>query len=257
MNKLNRTPPVEIRKLLRREVGYGCPINNCNNPYLYWHHFDPTWNEKEHHDPVGMIALCAEHHAKADAGSWTKEQLRTIKENAKENSSVVTGHFDWMRNDLLAIVGCNYFYRTPIIFEFKGQPIIWFNRDEEGNFLLNVKMLSTSIGPRLFIEDNFWTNEGNPIDLEAPPSGKLIKVNYENEDSLKVEFFEIALRDDLLNRYPNFSLLWKIKFPITAVEIHYKVGNTEIEFGPQYTTIPGIKTYNGFFDNCKVGICLK
>ena len=38
---MNRTPPKKVIQTLRQEVGFGCPIPNCGNPYLEWHHFDP------------------------------------------------------------------------------------------------------------------------------------------------------------------------------------------------------------------------
>jgi len=77
---MDRTPPVEVRRALRREVGFGCPVSGCANPYLEYHHFDPPWRTHEHHDPLGMIALCAEHHKKADAGAFTLSQLRALKQ---------------------------------------------------------------------------------------------------------------------------------------------------------------------------------
>jgi hypothetical protein len=44
-----------------------------------------------------MVALCREHHDKADAGAFTREQLRQLKTKRAR----VTGRFDWMRQDLL------------------------------------------------------------------------------------------------------------------------------------------------------------
>src|SRR5215211_7582447 len=76
---VNRTPPIEVRRELRREVGFGCPVDGCGSPYLTWHHFDPPWKERQHHDVVGMVALCREHHDKADVGAFTRQQLRQLK----------------------------------------------------------------------------------------------------------------------------------------------------------------------------------
>jgi hypothetical protein len=71
-----------MRKL-RQEVGFGCPIPRagraCGNPYLAYHHFDPPWTVEQHHNPAGMVALCAEHHAKADARAFPIEYLRKLK----------------------------------------------------------------------------------------------------------------------------------------------------------------------------------
>src|SRR3989442_11499841 len=57
-----------------------------------YHHFDPTWSAKQHHEPDGMIALCAEHHAKADAGGFTTQKIRErethpVRTSAGEHSA--------------------------------------------------------------------------------------------------------------------------------------------------------------------------
>src|SRR5580693_411457 len=63
---MTRTPPADIRRALRREVGFVCPVPGCTNPYLTRHHFDPIWRVREHHEPGGLIALCRDHHSQAD-----------------------------------------------------------------------------------------------------------------------------------------------------------------------------------------------
>jgi hypothetical protein len=65
---VNRTAPVETRKALRREVNFGCPVEDCGVPYLEYHHFDPRFSERPHHDLPGMVALCPTHHGFADGG---------------------------------------------------------------------------------------------------------------------------------------------------------------------------------------------
>ena len=77
--EISRTPPANVLERLRREVNFGCPVEDCGVPYLSWHHFDPPWREKKHHNPDGMIALCAKDASLADAPRWTKEQLREMK----------------------------------------------------------------------------------------------------------------------------------------------------------------------------------
>ena len=173
---MNRTPPLEVRRQLRKEVGFGCPVEGCGNPYLSWHHFDPPWHVREHHNPTGMIALCAEHHAKADAGVFTVEQLRELKLKGRSHAPEVRGRFEWMRRKLLAVVGGNFYFETPVILKFRDRPIIWFSRDSEGYILLNVQMLTTSNEPRAHIEENFWLLRGDPTDVESPPHGKLLSI---------------------------------------------------------------------------------
>lgn len=101
---MNRSPPVEVREILRKEVNLGCPIEGCGSPYLQYHHFDPPWKERHQHDPQGMIALCKHHHPEADNGAWTKEQLREMK-NKPFVRDELSGRFNWLRQDILVMAG--------------------------------------------------------------------------------------------------------------------------------------------------------
>lgn len=194
----------------------------------------------------------------ADAGAFTKEQLHDFKRRGGKRAEELRGGFVWMRHSLLAVVGGNFYYETPIIFEFRSEPVIWFSRDEEGYLLLNIRMLTTSHEPRMEIQDNFWLSRGNPEDLESPPSGKLLSVKYAGGDALKIEFFKlesaVAARDRYAEAQPEG---WGISFPITAVEVYNRVGGTDIEFGPRETRLPGgVVMRNCLSIGCRVGIGL-
>ena len=253
-----RTPPTDVRRALRLEVAFGCPVPGCGNPYLMWHHFDPPWSQRQHHDVAGMIALCAEHHAKADAGAFTKEQLREFKTAGASRSAPITGRFDWMRRDVLAVVGGSFFYETPIIIRHKGQPLIWFNRDASQMMLLNLRMLSGSGQPRLRLDDNFWLDLGQPTDFECQPNGRLIHGYYPNGDELRVEYFDVDSLAAVRNRWKHARTeRWDVKLPITAIEVWFKVGGTEISFGPTHAVGPGYNIVQiGFASHCNVGIDL-
>jgi hypothetical protein len=242
---MTRKPPIEVIRQLRNEVGYCCPVPDCTNPYLEWHHFNPTWHECNHHDPKGMIALCGEHHGKADAGAFTNEQLLKFKSNAQSHSKFVTGQFDWLRQDILAVVGGNYFVDTEVIIQIDEQPIIWFNRNNDGDLLLNIKMLTTTNEERLILEDNFWIAKGDFKDFECPPSGKLISATYNNGDYLRVEFISFDDLEALKKKYVNPpEPVLNLSFPLTAVEVHYKIGNTLFDLGPKHSSVGAI------FKNC-------
>lgn len=233
-------PPIGVRRILRREVGFGCPVPGCGSPYLSWHHFDPPWRVREHHEPAGMIALCGKHHDKADVGAYTVEQLRAFKVSSRDRTMELQGRFDWMRNRLLAVVGGNFYYEYPVIFRFRNEPSIWFNRDEDGYLLLNIRMLTSSGEPRLRLEDNFWFGRGEPQDFECPPSGRLIQAKYLNGDELRIEYFDLPSAGAIIKRYPETRPEeWDIEFPITAVEVQTTVGGTKIRFGPRFTSLPG------------------
>lgn len=243
---MNRTPPIEVRRILRGEVGFGCPVPDCGNPYLEWHHFDPPWREREHHDPTGMVALCAEHHGKADAGAFTKAQLRAFKQS---HPSIVSGRFDYLRHRMLGVVGGNFFYETPILVAYGQRPQIWWSRGENDYLRLSVRMVSISDEPRLTLDENDWIIRGNPTDFECPPSGKRIFARYSNGDVLGIEFFELSDSSAAEAKYPQTSRLsWKsLDFPITAVEIQNHVGGTGVGFGPLSSMLPGEGVFQGNF----------
>lgn len=252
---LTRTPPAAVLRELRREVGFGCPVSGCRSPYLTWHHFDPPWHVRQHHNPAGMVALCLEHHAKANTGSFTNEQLRALKQ-APHDPEFLAGEFDWRRRELLAVVGGNFYYQTPVIFAFRQQPVIWFNRDDEGYWLLNARMLTAQREPRLEIVDQFWAQVGTPADLECPPSGKLLHVRYANGDKIVVVFRE-STQEALEQRYRLSASRWGLPFPITTVEVAATVGGTPIKFGPRHTELPGrIVITKSFVKNAGIGISL-
>ncbi|RKY28471.1 MAG: hypothetical protein DRP79_02175 [Planctomycetota bacterium] len=188
-----------------------------------------------------MIALCLEHHSKADVNTYTKEQLRDFKQNGIAHSKEVRGRFDWLRNDLHAVVGSLYCTNTLDIFTFNRKRVIWFNRDKENYFLLNVQIVSPSGEEMLLIEDNDWIVKGNPIDIESPPSGKLLNIKYCNDEYLRIEYKEVPSNQGGGS-------------PLTVVEVRYKVGN--LDFGPGYITAPGITITNVCLDRCDSGLFL-
>ena len=231
---------------------------NCGSPYLEWHHFDPPWHILNHHNSNGMIALCSEHHPKADAGAFTLEQLHNFKVNAKKNHEQLLGKFDWLRNKLLVVVGSCFFYETLTILTVQKSPVIWLRRDNEGYLLLNLQMLTTSKENRLWLEDNYWIQKGSPTDFECPPSGKLIRAKYANGDEIKIEFFELNSVEAARKHYPNAQVeRWSIEFPITVVEVMSNVGGTDISFGPNWSKIPGNNYIRNLFSShCHSGISI-
>lgn len=190
----SRDPPANIKRFLRGEVGFGCPAPSdedpsvrCGSPYLKWHHFDPPWHKKQHFNPEGMIALCNKHTDQADGGAYSKEQLRNFKKSKSIfQDKNVQGRFNWLRNKIL-FVGGGIHIEPKKILVIRGRPIIWFYRDSNGCFLLNIDMCSLTGEKRIKIEDNFWIQEGQPHDLQCPPSGKYLRVEFYNGDFLEID----------------------------------------------------------------------
>lgn len=263
-NKLSREPTEGVIRKLRQEVGFGCPVPGCGNPYLQWHHFDPPWREKNHHNPEGMIALCGEHHDKADNGAFTKEQLHKFKLDAKARRLLeVKGRFDWLRNDILSVVGSNFYYEIPILIQLFGIPVVSFRRDEEGYLLLNLKMLNEYNNDRIEIKDNFWVfkpSKSNLIDFKCPPSGKLIQAEYKNGDKLKVEFFELESLVHAKHKYKYFPSHYEnFKFPLTVLDVKldvkFELAHVGLKFSSSLTRFhEGFTLKNCFLFRSPIGL---
>jgi len=249
---LSRTPPVAVRRRLRREVGFGCPAPGCGNPYLEYHHFDPPWEKEQHHDPARMIALCATHHAKAAA--WTVEQCRAMK-SVPTGRPEVRGKFEWMRDDVLAVIGGGFYYETPNMVVFRGTPVIWFNRDDQRRLMLNLRVLTTSQQPRLSMEDNDWIIRGNPVDVESPPNGSWLRVRYDNGDKVSVRFREWTDASALGTVYPRVLALGsQLRFPLVTAEISFEVGGTSISFSPTMTKLDTNQLTDFVVSHCANGL---
>jgi hypothetical protein len=249
-----RTPPRSVLLTLRQEVGFCCPVADCGSPYLTWHHFDPPWRVEHHHRPEGMIALCREHADKADHGSFTDDQLRQLKLEGKSRGLEVRGRFDWMRQDLLAVVGGNFFYQTDVILQLGTVRCIWFDRDAEGYLLLNFKMPTMTGRARAQIDQNVWSVVPEVDEVVCPPSGRLVEVSYANGDKFRAEFYNVVSSEALSARYPTSNTVgWSghVNFPVTAVELWETAAGTSIEFGPRFSRLPG----NNTFMDCFSGQC--
>lgn len=264
----NREPDEWVKRELRKEVGFSCPvpkpngIGRCGNPYLSWHHFDPPWRVRHHHNPEGMIALCREHHDNADGGAYTKEQLHSFKERARNQFVKIEKDIKWMRDEILSVVGGGIYYKTPIIFQYRRNPIIWFERDDNGLLLLNIDLQPVTSQHRLLMKNNFWHIVDEPEDLICPPSGKRIDVRYKNGDKLSIEFSNIESESakefqSFQKKYQNvIYLLSSISFPLTTVEVTMIAKEKDLMFNPKETQFKGGRMTGLIMENCSVGLLL-
>lgn len=203
-----------------------------------------------------MIALCLDHASRADAGAFTADQLRQMKQYGRDASIAIQGRFEWMRRDLLAVVGGNFYYKTPVVLEIGTRPCVWFGQDATGYLLVNFWMPTLAGQPRAQIFENGWIVPPRAADVECPPNERLLKVWYPDGDRLSVEFFDIHEPRALIDRYQDARIDWMngLTFPLTGVEIAERATGTPIEFGPRESRVPGAVMRNCFSSNCGVGI---
>jgi hypothetical protein len=204
LTSISRTPPVEIRKNLRKEVNYGCPI--CRSPFLTWHHFDPPWNECHSHTEQGIIALCSNCHRQADGGAFTKKYLHELKE--KTISSPPIGSLPWHINCALVRFGGNLFIaQSSKLFSIRvvKQEVFSLLLDTNGYLKLNASIWNNKNALVLRLEDNDIVSYMDNIgDLECSAEAKMLSViSRENDAQLVLKF----ARSDPDQTIPNSTQL--------------------------------------------------
>jgi len=193
---MNRRPPKKTRAALRKEVNFGCPVDGCGSPYLSWHHFDPPWNIREHHDVPGMIALCPVHHAQANKGAFTVDQLRSMKkEPYLRTTRGLKGRFEWKREDMIMLAGGCWFVQPPFLIRTKEQNIIWMTKNSAGYEQLNIT-IQNGEGVEVFSMDrNDWIALRDLNDVECPPGGSDLTIDCKDERVFLRISFQNANRD--------------------------------------------------------------
>jgi len=149
-----------------------------------------------------MIALCHEHHDLADAGRYTKDQLRELKKNPYIKSAKVSEEYGYLRRNTIYCAGDSIGYDVSYVLTIDEEPVIWFERDEDGYERLNLLIKDSQGNTILYMKNNDWIVFTNEIfDFECPAKGQTLKViskdkktNFELRfDDLRIEKFEEKL----------------------------------------------------------------
>lgn len=256
---LARKPPADVLKALRSEVGFHCPAPTregiCGSPYLSWHHFDPPWRTENHHRVEGMIALCREHADKADSGAYTDDQLRRFKQRGAESAASIRGEFGWMRNNLVARVGGNFYVDTPILVAITGMPLIWFERNKYGELMLNYRLRAGAV-----ITNNSWELPPDQLDqVICKPGGRSLDIRHKNGDRFAITFAEHADRESFRRTYPGIIStaipLSARRFPVTVVDVTSVSSEGSFQLNSGWTSLPdGRKLQGHWFFGRKVGL---
>jgi hypothetical protein len=142
--------------------------------------------------------------------------------------------------------------------QFRGAPLIWFDRNNDGLMMLSLRMLSQTQEPRLQLDHNDWLLIGTPTDFVCPPSGRSISATFSNGDTLSLGFAEVPDPAAFLERFPSFreDHLAQFTFPSTALEIQMAVGGTTFRLGPEHSTFGGVMMRGCVTVGGSVGVAL-
>ena len=190
--------PPDVKRALRREVGFGCPI--CRSPFLTWHHFDPPYHVEPHNRPEGMIALCREHHDEADQGLFSPDELRSLKQAQRSTEDVKGNYPSWRKPNILLRIGGSYVGGSMAVLSVVGNPVIALSRNEEDMLSLSFSLHNQEGRPVVIMEENaFEAYPENIHDLAVATRKGSIKVWLASANiGLELTFDRITL-DELDN----------------------------------------------------------
>jgi len=195
---MKRKPPSRVIKKLCKEVGFACPI--CGSPFLTWHHFDPPWRVKQHHNPAGMIALCPEHAAHADGGHWTITQLSQLKRPLNLDERI-TACWPWKPEKAVFLLGNSYYIGERALLGINGRPVLSASRYfppgcDFSSVMFSANLQDDSGRPILTLENNFISfHAAHLSEVKCPPQARSFEVKSNNGECLNLKHRRLSLQD--------------------------------------------------------------
>lgn len=184
----------KTRKILRQEANFGCAI--CGEPYLTYHHFNPSWANKPHDNPEGMIALCNTCAKQADGGAYTNKQLVEHKRNPCLQGKDLASHFRWRRQKFLYFVGGNIVIdcNTLVKDNRTGEKVIWQEEQKEtGLMTISLKIKNAQGGVILQMKQNQWeVCQKEVYDVDSSSQGKKLKVIGKEDTRFQIWFRSLS-----------------------------------------------------------------
>jgi hypothetical protein len=201
----SRTPPAAVRRQLRREVNFGCPVRysadtGCGCPILSYHHFDPPWEGHFLHEPDGMIALCPRHHTQADGGAWTAAQLRQMKREPFIDD-LLKVPWPWRTEGLVVKIGPSLVLGSGSPLRLNENKLLGFRPvqiDQLGGNTISfdAKIPGTGGDIWLQIDDSWFEAQLNDVsDIEFAPQLRQFQARHRDGSTIRLRFFKVRHAD--------------------------------------------------------------
>ena len=181
----------KIRRSLRKEVGFGCPVEGCRVPFLEYHHFDPPFNEGKMHNEDGMIALCPIHHRQADQRAWSIEDLHSMKRATQREKP--KGKLGWSIDRGIVMSGSNYFLSPSLTMRINGKELFKLEQDHKGKISVNALLWNNQkeivaevknndmLINHMRVEDIDCMASGKEIHFKAPDNSNHVRIRFERQ----------------------------------------------------------------------------
>jgi hypothetical protein len=201
----SRDPGAEIKRALRSEVNFGCPVRfpdgtGCGSPVLTYHHFDPPWAGNFVHNPDGMIALCPLHHGQADGGMWTNDQFRKMKRFPYVDDALRV-QWPWQPEALVMKVGRSLVVGNGSPIRLRGKPVMMFRPAMIDT--LNIRTIAfdseiadSEMRPWLRIEDNWFDLRlDGTTDVTFSPQHRSFMAKRNDTTYVALKFRKVPIAD--------------------------------------------------------------
>jgi hypothetical protein len=213
-----------------------CIAPGCANPYVTRYALGAD----------EVVPLCLTHAKQATETDAPADRLRSLAQ-AASRPDPRRQRPAWQQRPLLARVASNFFYENPELFRLGPVTCIGFDRGEEGNLLLTLRMPTTSDQPKAAITNNVWDVLPDGAEVVCPPSGRVLDISYPDGDRFRIEFTDVHSAAALQMRFGNIARwAYRVTFPCTYVEVSATVANTDLDFGPSHCAFDGPGTKDCF-----------
>ncbi|MFC4557847.1 HNH endonuclease [Virgibacillus kekensis] len=201
--------PLPLKRKVRKAAYFRCII--CGNPIIEYHHIVPFHRVKEHSSD-NLVALCPEHHHRADCGEIPLGSINKFRENPfnRDKNHISKDFFLSNYSALRTRVGSNVYIRTPKILIVDNQSLITITPDNDDNALLNAKFYDSKDMLVAEIKDNEWFAYQTPKLWDISYSPGHLKINRSKGDILmefKLSDGNIDLRAEMYYHGYGISLL--------------------------------------------------
>lgn len=163
---------------------------------MTWHHFDPPWKTEKHHNPDGMIALCLNHHGRANGEEYSREQLRKWKRNPVKPELLKT-QFGWMFSRSLIRLGGGGFADSWCDLRIEDLSVFQAKRTSAGHLAFSFQLKNKDDELIAYMEDNMFGLFPERVhDFSATASGQRIKIwSDERKVGFEFRFSRISLEE--------------------------------------------------------------
>ncbi len=126
--------PVEVKRAIRQQCGYGCAF--CGKPLYTYEHILP-WAEVQRHRSEDMTLLCDSHQRESSNGLLTQAQIRRANDEPFNIAKGVTApyglHFDASGPMTIRLGGDEFTWSGPLLAPLvvDNQPLLAFHREED------------------------------------------------------------------------------------------------------------------------------